>query len=181
MIETVSRANRRIWVVAASVCAALVLSLVVYTLLPVRVTYSHPSYAFEVSDRAQVAGYSDYVVVGHVQRVLETTFDGPPRTTFEVSIETVLKGDLAEKTVTIGQRGVDLTGKSQVHLDGVSVLTPGNTYVMALRRSGSSELSVLSGPHSPAPIQESSASSTIADWQRAVVNQRWPDGVPRDR
>ncbi|MFT4163848.1 MAG: hypothetical protein QM650_01235 [Microlunatus sp.] len=32
MIETDSQANRRIWIVAVGVCAALVLSLVVYTL-----------------------------------------------------------------------------------------------------------------------------------------------------
>ncbi|MEU7613903.1 hypothetical protein [Micromonospora sp. NPDC049204] len=51
------------------------------------------SYAFDVSDKAKVAGFADYVIVGTIKGVADVQDrDGPPYTVFDVTVDQTLKG-----------------------------------------------------------------------------------------
>ncbi|TWJ21024.1 hypothetical protein [Micromonospora endolithica] len=92
----------------------------------------HSSYAFDVGDDTKVAGYSDYVVVGTVDRIADVQErDGTPYTVFDVTVGQTLKGQPV-KTLRVVQLGGTL-GKDSWQVEGEPLLRTGTTYVLAAK------------------------------------------------
>jgi hypothetical protein len=148
--------------------------------------HAHPSYAFDVADRTQVAGYADHVVVGSVDTPGTTNTNNdaaPPRTTYSVRVAQVMKGSLKQGAeVAIVQHGVDLSGKKRQLLDGVASVAADNTYVFAVKEDDQGTLTLLSGPHSPQLVSDAAgrlSAQGIQDWQNAVTISGGQTRCPR--
>jgi hypothetical protein len=133
-----------------------------------------PSYAFDVSDRRQVAGFADQVFVGTVaDKAGVDRSNGPPTTNWTVEVEQVLKGTVA------GSVRVRQTGTSRSVGDGVTPLSVGGTFLIAATDSDGRLISV-GGPSAPARIESAAdRSRLVAQWEKAIAEQRWPNNLPR--
>lgn len=149
------------------------------TLRPADTTVIHPSYAFDVTDLRQVAGFADHVLVGRVtavDRVAES--NGVAWTTFGVEVLQVLKGDVSG-TVLVDQQGGKI-GKDVWRVEGVSPLAVSGTYLIAVTDENG-QLTSVGGPSAPRRLGNGSErAAAVSQWKDAVAHQRWPDHLPRE-
>lgn len=146
---------------------------------PGRVNLIRPSYAFDVGDREQLAGYADNVFVGRVVEIVGVDDDDKgPYTIFRVSVEVSLKGDL-QGTALVRQLGGKV-GKDVWLVENDEQLAVGSTYVLvtseSLKQAGAHML--LAGPISHQAIKTQTDRQSILDvWREAIRNQRTPDAL----
>ncbi len=133
-----------------------------------------PSYAFDVSDRRQVAGFADHVFLGTVtDKAGVDRANGPPKTIWAVEVAQVLKGTVA------GSLRVRQTGTPRWVGDGVTPLSVGGTFLVAVTDRDGRLISV-GGPSAPERIESpADRSRLVAQWEKAIAEQRWPDNLPR--
>jgi hypothetical protein len=84
--------------------------------------------------------------------------------------------------MSFDQSGVDLSGKRIQLLEGVAPIEPGNSCVLALKENDRGRLTLLSGPYSPQLVSGATGKSNqqvVEEWQSAVSNQVWPEGLAR--
>lgn len=137
------------------------------------------SYAFDVTDRRQVAGFADHVFVGTVTDIVgvDRSRKGPPATIWQVEVAEVLKGSVSG-SVRVVQYGARI-GRSTWVMDGVTPLAVGQVFLLAVTDSSGRLLSV-GGPSAPERADSATdRARLIARWGRAVAEQRWPDNLPR--
>ena len=137
-----------------------------------------PSYAFDVSDPRQVAGFADHVFIGTVvDSRTASTGQGPPTTRHRARVEHVLKGELGGTVDVYSHGGKTLW--SEWVVSGETALLEGQTFLMAVTDNGARLLSV-GGPSAPQRIDSvTRRAEVIAYWEDAIAHQRWPDGLPR--
>lgn len=129
------------------------------------------SWAFDLSDPAQVAGYTDYVVIGTVIDMLDTSAE---RSTFLVrvddSLDAKLTGDI-KVSQSAGRVGSAIFEDSDQPL-----LKVGDKYILALsvEAPDSDTLGLLSGPLSGQPVADRSAAPAAA--LIAAGNGSFPPG-----
>ncbi len=163
----------------AAVLAVIVALSAYQGLRPGQVRYLQPGWAFDMSDRRQVAGYADHVIIGMVEGHQSTppSID-PGGTTYFVWVQQILKGDPGTGLIPLRQLGVQLVGKDITLIEGVEQVVAGRTYAFAFTDDRGRYL-LLSGPHCPEPASTpTERSAAIAAWQDAIRNQHWPDNLP---
>jgi hypothetical protein len=166
------------FVLVAIVALVAGLGLAVVLLRPQQPGVIAPSYAFDVSDPRQVAGFADHVFVGTVVDSRSArTGQGPPMIRHRIRVDQTLKGELGG-TVDVHAHG-GKTLWSEWVVSGETALLEGQTFLLAVTGSGSRLLSV-GGPTAPQRIDSvAHRAEVIAYWQDAIAHQRWPDGLPR--
>lgn len=137
-----------------------------------------PSYAFDVSDPRQVAGFADHVFVGTVVDSRSGAVGpGPPTFRHRVQVEQVLKGELGGRVDVHSYGGK--TRWSEVKVSGETTLLEGQTFLIAVTDSDARLFSV-GGSSAPQRIDSAARrAEVIAYWEDAIAHQRWPDGLPR--
>lgn len=139
-----------------------------------------PSYAFDVSDRTQVAGYADHILIGRVNDIKNVDGgEGPPQSVFTVEVMETLKGSLAG-TVRVFQTG-RIGGIDSSQMDGEGPVSRNATYLLAVTNSDGRYFS-LGGPHVPQLLSTQAKRDAAVDtWTDAIANQRWPLDLPPRR
>lgn len=148
-------------------------------------------YAFDVSDKQKLVGYSDAVFVGRVEgqageEPLKTTIPGRtlPRAQFYVSVDEVIKGELSpNERVTVNQTGGQdpKTGKPIIvtaagtgeHGDSIGgPLEPEKTYLFSTRYEDKEGWYSLSAqPFGSVPLEGPGRDDTLEEFREAEENQ----------
>jgi len=137
------------------------------------------SYAFDVTDRRQVAGFADHIFVATVTDIVgvDRSGNGPPSTIWQIEVAEVLKGSVSG-SVRVAQYGARI-GRSTWVMDGVTPLALDQTFLLAVTDS-SGRLLTVGGPSAPERVDSATnRARLIAQWEKAVAEQRWPDNLPR--
>ena len=147
---------------------------------PAKTNLIRPSYAFDVTDRYQLAGYAENVFVGRVTGIagVDDAEQGP-YSIFDVEVEEALKGALQGK-VQVRQLG-GTVGKDVWVVDHDQLLVVGQTYVLATRSSQKQKNAqmLVAGTVSHQAVSSSSErESAVTQWRDAITNQRWPETLP---
>lgn len=135
---------------------------------PLRSVPIGTSWAFDLSDPAQVAGFSDFVVVATVDRVLEEREES---TVFTASVSDWLKGN-TPAVIRVEQGGVR-KGAVTVEMPEQPLLSVGKRYVLALNipADPASEVLILVA----GPLSGHEASGVEAALEQGVAAPRWPE------
>jgi len=146
---------------------------------PGRVNLIRPSYAFDLTDREQVAGHADNIFIARVDGIAGVDADRGPRTIFRVTVVENIKGNLTG-TVLVRQLGGKV-GKDVWVVENDQALAVGSTYVLATKQSlqqkGAQVL--LAGPLGHEIVATSvDRQAALTVWRDAVRNQRRPATVP---
>lgn len=164
----------RFTAIAVSVLAIAAVGWHFYTPAPnnsLPVTEVISEYIYDVSDKREIVGASDYVFVGTVERFDGYTYKGEmPYTSYTVTVAQVLKGNLpAEASVTVRkQGGVSRFKLSAVIADGDDFFPDaGQTCMFAVCADTDGALTAPSPNRVIAPVQE----SLIAEYLEAVQNE----------
>jgi hypothetical protein len=140
-----------------------------------RTIYIESSYGFDVSDKRQLAGYSEDVFLG---RVVEAVGSEDSHTQYSVEVLEPIKGRL-EGTVTVSQLGY-VDGVETHEAEDQPLLVPGQQYVLVtnpdIDREGWHTL--IAGPASAATTNETNRGEVVSEYRRAVRNQFYPPGQP---
>ncbi|MDQ3766264.1 MAG: hypothetical protein M3346_02855 [Actinomycetota bacterium] len=137
----------------------------------------HPSYAFDVSNKRYMAGYSDAIFVGGVQAIEEVA---PPYTRYRVTVEEVLKGELDESTV-VRQHGY-VSGNDVEVLDEQPLLEVGESYVLMANpalEGETSDLMLIGAPLAAVQTTDSNRGEIVRDIREAIRNQEYPPGLAK--
>lgn len=134
--------------------------------------------AFDTTDRTQVAGFADHIVIGTVDRIVKVdTHNGGPWTIFAVTVVESLKGELVGE-VELNQLGGS-TRRDIWTVEGFTPMTVGGTYLIALT-DDDGLLTSVGGSSAPMLISgEAARADSVSLWRDAIAHQRWPDGLPR--
>lgn len=138
------------------------------------------SYAFDVTDPEQLAGYADEIFIGRVMgpgRSVER--DGEAYTDYPILVQERLKGR-AVGTVTVRQTGGTVEGDTFV-LEDQPLLREGGEYLLVVtRESDRPQLTLVAGPESAQPVRgPTHRAEVVGAWKRAVQNQRVPETFGR--
>lgn len=137
------------------------------------------SYAFDVSDPAQLAGFADQVFIGRVvDGGTAVEVDEQVFTDFRVRVDGApMKGQLPEQ-VTVRQIG-GTSGEDTWTLQDQPLLVPGKSYLLVTgNEPGQQQLGLVSGPISAQRLgDDADRQAAIDDWTRAVRDQRVPEAL----
>lgn len=132
------------------------------------------SYSFDVTDRRQLAGYADYVVVGRVMEGAAFEDDGIVSTDYTVRVQSSLLG-APPSTLTVRQLGGTLNGDTW-SLEEQPTLQPGEAYLLVLTdEPGVEAMTLVAGPLSAVIVgspQELDRAEN--EWREAIANKRDP-------
>lgn len=174
--------GRLVRIAIAAVLVALAATAVTFSLRSDSASGVFPienSYAFDVSDKEQLAGYADDIYIGSVSAI--RSIDEEAATTqYEVQIDEVLKGRL-DGTVIVSQSGYRKGDATYVSEDQ-PLLHIGAVYLLVtnpdVREKGQHTL--VAGPASAVSASENRG-EIIREYARAIRNQYYPPGVaPRN-
>ncbi|MCH0538335.1 hypothetical protein I3F58_01905 [Streptomyces sp. MUM 203J] len=171
--------NRRA-AVAVAAAGALLAGAAAWFTVPYGTTHVHPTYAVTLETAGKASAWADDVFVATVkkQSSTERTEDELLWTTFDVEVESTLKGQVSG-TVRVAQEGGDdpLTRERTVVGDAPP-LEPGKTYVLATRVSSDgwhlspSNFTPVEIPGTGGRAQASAAAGdgVVSRWESAVRN-----------
>jgi len=134
------------------------------------------SYAFDVSDPEQLAGYANDIFIGRVVGPGKSVeLGGEVYTDYRVVVQERLKGRVVD-TVTVRQTGGTAEGDTWV-LEDQPLLRPGGEYLLVVTREPDRpQLTLVAGPESARAVRDSAdRTETREAWKRAIQNQRPPD------
>lgn len=106
----------------------------------IETVYAHADFSYDVSNPLEDVGFSDYVFIGKVNKVIETTYlgateddpNGIPNTSYSITVIENLKGKL-KKNVNVQFTkwgGVSYDGTRISLLEGDQLLEDGKYYIL---------------------------------------------------
>lgn len=150
-----------------------------------RVTYSDFSIPTDLSEEERLAGIAEDVFYGVViDKKGSRVIDELPETQWNVRVERVFKGDVAD-TINVNQQGgYDPVDNTLILMEGDALLVPGKRYLFATRWNSTYKFNTLvpvygdqmvpntTAPAPGAPDSDGDGTSTITDvWLDAVEHQ----------
>lgn len=137
--------------------------------------YIETSYGFDVSDKRQLAGYSEDVFLG---RVIERLGSEDHHTQYSVEVIEPIKGRL-EGEVVVSQLGY-VDGVETHVAEDQPLLVPGQEYVLVTNPDVAHEgwHTLIAGPAAAATTNETNRGEIVSEYRRAVRNQFYPPGQP---
>ena len=171
--------RRRRRVAALTLTGALILGVgggTVYAHLTATPHVIESSYAFDVTNRALLAGYADNVYVGRVEKRVDTQVDRQ-RTLFRITVEQVYKGSPGHVTV-VRQLGYSSLRGTWIPGDQ-PVLQEGKRYLLATTNADHRQQTVIAGPEAVVTVTSTNKQKLDMKWSTAVREQKYPLGVPR--
>ena len=174
-------ARRRPLVLALALAAAILGTAFAVRALggdegPPRTVPIASSYVFDVGDKRLVAGYAQHVFVGRVTEVVGVN-ESASSTQYAVEVLETLKGKPASRA-TVSQLGY-VSGNERHETHDQPLLEVGATYVLATTGPSDGVQTLIGGPVASARITSAETrKATVAEYRRAVREQRYPEGVP---
>lgn len=97
----------------------------------------HPSYAIKYNPRS-ASRSAQYIVIGKVNKIIDTEVVGFPKTLMQINVEENLKGNIGNKFIFTQDGGKSKDNKI-IQFDEYKILTPGQSYVFFLKKHNSKE------------------------------------------
>lgn len=139
-----------------------------------------PSWAFDLADPEEVAGFVDHIFVGRVIAPGRsvTRGEGIPSTDFDVSVLDVVQGGPPART-TVRQIGGHTSDGTFV-VEGQPLLEAGSTYLLAVSDADGGSLQLLGSPIAATMVNSPEERRRVLEaWRVASQNRRAPDTLTR--